>query len=229
MPQANFRLFHAARDACIAGKVESDHGILGMYRLRPQQNGFGLLYTLDPPDGVCQIDPPGLVSGSTFTRCRQSPRPCPISWPPCREQRVHRRPRYGSCPQAQSLRGPAPHHRTSPAQCIRCTQGRASANRFSRNRSLLQKDKQRLSCRPDDQQESRRSHCEHYERPETMILSLSAQGASFVHTNRVYNPQTNGQSSPTRGKSWRPTRNRRDAQMGRRVCYGRKYATVNSE
>ena len=38
-----FRLFHAARNARITGKVESDHGNLGMYGLRPEQNGFRLL------------------------------------------------------------------------------------------------------------------------------------------------------------------------------------------
>jgi len=55
---ANFRLFHAARDARVVGKVESDHGNLGMYRLRPQQNGFRLLYTLDPPNRIGETDPP---------------------------------------------------------------------------------------------------------------------------------------------------------------------------
>jgi hypothetical protein len=43
----------------------------------------------------------------------------------------------------------------------------------------LEKDKQRLCGHPNDQQESRRSHCEHYERPEMMFVSLSAQGAYF--------------------------------------------------
>ena len=33
--KALFRLFHAARDARVAGEVERDHGNLGMYRLRP--------------------------------------------------------------------------------------------------------------------------------------------------------------------------------------------------
>jgi hypothetical protein len=50
-----------------------------------------------------------------------------------------------------------------------------------------------------------------------MIFIPTAQGTSFVHTSSVYNPENNGQSSPTRGKSWRPARNRRDAQMGRRL------------
>jgi hypothetical protein len=44
MPQANFRLFHAARDARVAGKAESDHGNFG---LRPEQNGFRLLNAFD--------------------------------------------------------------------------------------------------------------------------------------------------------------------------------------
>jgi hypothetical protein len=61
MLEALFRLFHAARDARVAGKAESDHGNFGMYRLRPQQNGFRLLYTLDPPDRIGETDPPDLV------------------------------------------------------------------------------------------------------------------------------------------------------------------------
>ena len=58
MPQSNFRLLKSARDACVARKVECDHGNLGMYRLRSQQNGFRCLYTLDPPDRIGEIDPP---------------------------------------------------------------------------------------------------------------------------------------------------------------------------
>jgi hypothetical protein len=61
MPQANFRLFHAARDARVAGKAESDHGNFGMYRLRPQQNGFRLPYTLYPSDRIGESDLPGVV------------------------------------------------------------------------------------------------------------------------------------------------------------------------
>jgi hypothetical protein len=38
MPQANFRLLHAAGDASVAGKVKSDHGNLGMYRSRPEKS-----------------------------------------------------------------------------------------------------------------------------------------------------------------------------------------------
>lgn len=38
MPHASF--LHAA-DASVVGKVERDHSKLGMYRLRPQQSGFG--------------------------------------------------------------------------------------------------------------------------------------------------------------------------------------------
>jgi hypothetical protein len=44
-----------------ASSVERDHGNFWMYRLRPQQNGFRLLYTLDLSNGIGQIDPPGLV------------------------------------------------------------------------------------------------------------------------------------------------------------------------
>ena len=51
----------SARDARVAGKVEGDHGNLGMYRLRSQQNGFRLLNTLDPPKRIGETDPPALV------------------------------------------------------------------------------------------------------------------------------------------------------------------------
>ena len=61
MPQALFRLFHATRDACVAGKAECDHGNFGMYRLRPQQNGFRFLYTLDPSNRIGETDSPGFV------------------------------------------------------------------------------------------------------------------------------------------------------------------------
>ena len=59
--------------------------------------------------------------------------------------------------------------------------GHAFANRFSRDRRLLKKDKKRLRGNPDDQQESHSSHCEHYERPEMMIVRLPAQWAFFFH------------------------------------------------
>ena len=36
MAQVLFRLFHVARAARITGKVESDHGNLGMHCLRPE-------------------------------------------------------------------------------------------------------------------------------------------------------------------------------------------------
>jgi len=45
--------------------------------------------------------------------------------------------------------------------------------------------KKRLCRHPDDEQESRRSHCEHYERPEMMIVSMSAQGAFLVHAESI--------------------------------------------
>ena len=50
IPQPFLCLHHAPRDARVAGKVESDYGNLGMYRLRSQQSGFRFLYTLGPPD-----------------------------------------------------------------------------------------------------------------------------------------------------------------------------------
>ena len=56
LPQADFRLLNAARDACAAGEVECDHGALGVNRLRPQQNGFRFLYALNPPDRIGQME-----------------------------------------------------------------------------------------------------------------------------------------------------------------------------
>ena len=44
IPEAFFRLFHAARNARITGKVESNHGNLGMDGLRPQQSETGTQY-----------------------------------------------------------------------------------------------------------------------------------------------------------------------------------------
>ena len=92
MLQALFRLFHAARDARVAGKAESDHGNLGMYRLRSQQNGFRLLYTLDPPNRIGETDPPDLRFQAQPSQGGWQPRrPCPISWLPCKAE--HRVPR----------------------------------------------------------------------------------------------------------------------------------------
>ena len=42
-------LHYPAAHAGVAGEGESDSGNLGMYRLRPHQNGFRFLYTLDLP------------------------------------------------------------------------------------------------------------------------------------------------------------------------------------
>jgi hypothetical protein len=50
MPQALFRFLHATGDARVAGKIKSDHGHFGVYRLRLQQNGFGFFNTLAAPD-----------------------------------------------------------------------------------------------------------------------------------------------------------------------------------
>jgi hypothetical protein len=90
--------------------------------------------------------------------------------------------------------GLAPQSRTFPAQDTRCKQGHAFANRFSRDRRFLEKDKQCLCGHPDDQQESGRSHSKHYKRPEMMIFALPAQRAFLVHIDNLYNPETNGQS-----------------------------------
>jgi hypothetical protein len=56
--QLFFRLLHATANTCVAGEVERDHGNFGMYRLRSEQNGFRLLYTLDPPNRIGETDPP---------------------------------------------------------------------------------------------------------------------------------------------------------------------------
>jgi hypothetical protein len=85
MPQANFRLFHAARDARVAGKAESDHGNFGMYRLRPEQNGFRLRNAFDASDRIGETDLP-----APRFQVEPSPdgwqplRPYPTSWLPCR-------------------------------------------------------------------------------------------------------------------------------------------------
>jgi hypothetical protein len=54
----------------------------------------------------------------------------------------------------------------------------------------LKKDKQRFGGHPDDQQECRRSHCEHYERPEMMVYGLSLQWTLFFHIEGYAMPET---------------------------------------
>jgi hypothetical protein len=44
-------------------------------------------------------------------------------------------------------------------------------------------DKQRFCGHPDDQQESRRTHCEHYERPEMMFLCRRKERFSSMPTS----------------------------------------------
>ena len=61
---------------------------------------------------------------------------------------------------------------------------------LSRDWRLLEEEKKRLCCHPDDEQ-SRHSHCEHYERPEMMIGTLSAQGSSFSHCNEATQAREN--------------------------------------
>src|SRR4029077_18609566 len=58
MAKALFRLFHASRDAGIAGEAERNQGNFGMYRLRPEQNGFGLLNAFGAPKRIGETDPP---------------------------------------------------------------------------------------------------------------------------------------------------------------------------
>ena len=63
MPQLSFRLFHAARDARITGKVERDHGNVGMYPLRPEQNGFRLPNAFGASKRIGEADSPTCGSG----------------------------------------------------------------------------------------------------------------------------------------------------------------------
>jgi hypothetical protein len=67
-------------------------------------------------------------------------------------------------------------------------QGHVFANRFSRERSLLEEEKQRLRGHPDDQQESDRHDSQHFERSEMMIVWLAAQRASLFHARGL--PET---------------------------------------
>jgi hypothetical protein len=108
-------------------------------------------------------------------------RPFPSSSQPCRGSHVRRGLRCGSYPLARSLPKREPHRRTFPVQDTRSTQEHAFANRFSRDWRLLKKDKNRLRGHPNDQQESRSSHCKHYERPKMMSVRLPAQWAFFYH------------------------------------------------
>ena len=61
--QALFCLLHAAGDASIAREVESDHCNLGMYCLRPEQNGFRLLNAFRASKRIGEADPPTCGSG----------------------------------------------------------------------------------------------------------------------------------------------------------------------
>jgi hypothetical protein len=75
-----------------------------------------------------------------------------------------------------------------PAQDIRSKQGHAFANGFSRDWSLLEEDKKCLCGYPDDQEKGAGCHSQHGERPEMMIVTLSAQGASFFHDDELTQP-----------------------------------------
>jgi hypothetical protein len=130
-------------------------------------------------------------------------------------QRARLGPPCGSYALAQSLQGPAPQSRTFPTQHTRCKQGRAFANRFSRDRRLLKKDKQRLGGHPDDPQESDRHDSQHYERPEMMIIRLAAHRAFFFHATRWYQPESAGglhrkKKKPIAGRSQAYTEQARD-------------------
>ena len=104
-PKALFRLVHAC-DARITGKVESDHGNLGMYRLRPQHNGFRILNAFGASNRIGEADPPTSFRDQPLPSGWQLLRPYPISWPPYRCSHVRRGLRCGSYPLARSLREP---------------------------------------------------------------------------------------------------------------------------
>ena len=93
-------------------------------------------------------------------------------------------------------------------------QGLVFANRFSRDWSLLKKEKERLCGHPDDQQESRSSHCEHYERPKLMIVRLPTQRAFFFHSTQVQPESAGGlhrkKKTPIVGRSQAFTEHARD-------------------
>jgi len=62
------RGFFAAHDARITGKVESDHGNLGMYRLCPEENGLCLFNAFGASKRIGETDPPACGFRITFTR-----------------------------------------------------------------------------------------------------------------------------------------------------------------
>ena len=68
------------------------------------------------------------------------------------------------------------------------SQAMTRLNRFSRNRRLLEEEKERLRGYPDDQQERDRHDSQHYERPEMMSVGLSARRASFCHNDKLAQP-----------------------------------------
>jgi hypothetical protein len=64
-------------------------------------------------------------------------------------------------------------------------QGHAFANWSSRHWRLLKEEEEHLCGYPSDQQKAAGRYSQHDERPEMMILRLSAQWAFFFHGWRV--------------------------------------------
>jgi hypothetical protein len=150
--------------------------------MRPEKNGFRLLNAFGASNRIDETDPP--ASGFRINLHKVAGNRCghiPLFGCHVREQRERQGLRCASYPLAQSLPEPSPRSRTFLARYIRCKQGRAFANRFSREWRLLKKDKKRLFGHPNDQQESRRHESQHYERPEMTTLRLPAQWAFFFH------------------------------------------------
>jgi len=69
----------------------------------------------------------------------------------------------------------------------------------------LKEDKKRLCGHPNDEQEGRRNHCEHYERPEMMIVRLAAHRAFFFHATRRYQPESAGGLHRRKKETYRGT------------------------
>jgi hypothetical protein len=79
----------------------------------------------------------------------------------------------------------------------------------------LEEEKERLRGHPDDQKESDRSHCEHHERPEMMIIRLAAHRAFFFNAAQWYQPERAGglhrkKKKPIAGRSQAYTEQAKD-------------------
>jgi hypothetical protein len=79
---------------------------------------------------------------------------------------------------------PPLRHRTFPTRDIRSKQARAFASRLSRERSLLQEEKDCLRGYPGYQKEGTCRHGQHDDRPKMMIVRLPAQWGVFLSSAR---------------------------------------------